>query len=66
VRTHSAVAQAYFEELGVGRAFMGERELAVGMAHYALRMLECSQQEADAAVDAVRRGLATDPRTSIG
>jgi hypothetical protein len=45
---------------------MGERELAVGMAHYALRMLECSQQEADAAVDAVRRGLAADPRTSIG
>jgi hypothetical protein len=45
---------------------MGERELAVGMAHYALRTLECSQQEADGAVDAVRRGLAADPRTSIG
>jgi CPA2 family monovalent cation:H+ antiporter-2 len=66
VRTHSAVAQAHFEKLGVGRAFMGERELAVGMAHYALRTLECSQQEADDAVDAVRRGLAADPRTSIG
>ena len=36
VRTHSAGAQAYFEKLGVGRAFMGEHELAVGMARYAL------------------------------
>jgi CPA2 family monovalent cation:H+ antiporter-2 len=36
VRTHSAGAQDYFEKLGVGRAFMGERELAVGMAAYAL------------------------------
>jgi CPA2 family monovalent cation:H+ antiporter-2 len=66
VRTHSAVAQAYFEKLGVGRAFMGERELAVGMAHYALRALKCSEQEADGAVDAVRRELSADPRSSIG
>jgi CPA2 family monovalent cation:H+ antiporter-2 len=66
VRTHSAVAQAYFEKLGVGRAFMGERELAVGMAHYALRALQCSQEQADEAVEAVRRELDADPRSSVG
>ena len=37
VRTHSATAQAYFENIGVGRAFMGEHELAAGMSRYALR-----------------------------
>ena len=46
VRTHSAGAQTYFEGLGVGRAFMGEHELAVGMARYALGVF--GQQDAQA------------------
>jgi CPA2 family monovalent cation:H+ antiporter-2 len=58
VRTHSAAAQAYFEGLGVGRAFMGERELALGMAHYALTSLGCSDDDADRAVEAIRAGSA--------
>ena len=66
VRTHSAVAQAHFEKLGVGRAFMGERELAVGMAHYALRALHCSQEQVDRTIEAMRRELDVEPHSSIG
>jgi len=36
VRTHTEAAQAMFQALRVGRAVMGERELALGMARYAL------------------------------
>lgn len=54
VRTHSVAARDYFEKLGVGRAFMGEQELALGMAHYALTSLGCSDDEADQVVEAVR------------
>jgi hypothetical protein len=36
----------------VGRAVLGERELALGMAHHALRSL--GQSDADAAVQATR------------
>jgi monovalent cation:H+ antiporter-2, CPA2 family len=39
VRTHSAAEQEYLERAGVGRAVMGERELARGMAAYALEAL---------------------------
>jgi K+:H+ antiporter len=39
VRTHSAAEQVYLEAHGVGEAVMGERELALGMARYALRSL---------------------------
>jgi CPA2 family monovalent cation:H+ antiporter-2 len=35
-RTHSEAEQRYLEEHGVGLAVMGERELAIGMARYAL------------------------------
>jgi monovalent cation:H+ antiporter-2, CPA2 family len=66
VRTHSTLAQAHFERLGVGRAFMGEHELALGIAHYALRSLGCSQEEADQAVEAVRRGVDVTPASSVG
>jgi CPA2 family monovalent cation:H+ antiporter-2 len=54
VRTHSVAARNYFEKLGVGRAVMGEQELAFGMAHYALTSLGCSDDEADEVVAAVR------------
>jgi CPA2 family monovalent cation:H+ antiporter-2 len=66
VRTHSTQAQAHFERLGVGRAFMGEHELALGIAHYALRSLGCNQEEADQAVEAVRRGVDATPASSVG
>jgi hypothetical protein len=59
-------AQAHFERLGVGRAFMGEHELALGIAHYALRSLGCNQEEADQAVEAVRRGVDATPASSVG
>jgi len=36
VRTHSEAEQRYLEQAGVGLAVMGERELALGMARYAL------------------------------
>jgi CPA2 family monovalent cation:H+ antiporter-2 len=36
VRTHSAAEQQWLEERNVGTAVMGERELALGMARYAL------------------------------
>lgn len=55
VRTHSDAERRYLEQLGVNRALMGERELAFGIAHYALVNLGRSDDEADATVDAIRR-----------
>jgi CPA2 family monovalent cation:H+ antiporter-2 len=55
VRTHGVVEERYLEQLQVGRAVMGERELALGMAHYALLSLGRTDDEADAAVEALRR-----------
>jgi CPA2 family monovalent cation:H+ antiporter-2 len=40
VRTHTAEAQAHFERMGVGHALMGEHQLALGMARYALAAYE--------------------------
>ncbi|MGH7580509.1 MAG: cation:proton antiporter, partial [Gemmatimonadales bacterium] len=54
VRTHRVAEERYFEALKVGRAVMGERELALGMAHYALVSLGRTTDEADAAVAALR------------
>ena len=54
VRTHSDAEQAYLDGLGVGRAFMGERELALSMARYALRTLGCREDEADRIVETIR------------
>ncbi|HEU4647806.1 MAG TPA: YbaL family putative K(+) efflux transporter [Gemmatimonadales bacterium] len=54
VRTHGEAEQAYFERLGVGRVMMGERELALSMAHYSLQVLGRSDDEADAVVQAIR------------
>ncbi len=54
VRTHTSAEQAYFEKLAVGRAVMGERELALGMAHYALVALGHGDDAADKQVDALR------------
>jgi monovalent cation:H+ antiporter-2, CPA2 family len=54
VRTHGEAEQVYFERLGVSRAVMGERELALGMAHYSLRALGRSDDEADVVLQAIR------------
>lgn len=54
VRTHTSAEQAYFEKLKVGRAVMGERELALGMAHYALVALGHGDDVADEQVNELR------------
>ena len=59
-RTHSENAQAYLESYGVNRTFMGERELALSMAHYTLMFMGRTDDEADDVIDAMRRA------TSLG
>ena len=54
-RTHSEQMQGYLEKLGVHRAFMGERELALSMAHHTLMKMGRTDDEADATVDELRR-----------
>jgi hypothetical protein len=64
VRTHSAASQEYFEQIGVGRAFMGERELALGMARYALLWFGCRDEDTDKTMQAIRQTAepSSDPR----
>ena len=59
-RTHSENAQMYLESHGVTRTFMGERELALSMAHYALMHMGRTDDEADHVIEAMRRA------TSLG
>jgi CPA2 family monovalent cation:H+ antiporter-2 len=54
-RTHSEQMQEYLEKLGVNRAFMGERELALSMAHHTLMRMGRTDDEADATVHELRR-----------
>ena len=56
VRTHSDQEQAMFEELGVSKALMGERELAFGMAYHSLRSLGVDDDRADDIIDGLRGG----------
>ena len=56
VRTHSDQEQAMFEQLGVSKALMGERELAFGMAYHALRSLGVDDDRADDLVEGLRGG----------
>ena len=60
-RTHSEAEQRYLERQGVGMAVMGERELALGMARYALRALDVDPDEADVVVRALRTRAAEAP-----
>jgi CPA2 family monovalent cation:H+ antiporter-2 len=39
-RTHSSAEQAYLDKAGVGRAVLGEQELAATMAKFALESLQ--------------------------
>ncbi|HYC51653.1 MAG TPA: YbaL family putative K(+) efflux transporter [Gemmatimonadaceae bacterium] len=59
-RTHSEAGQKFLEERGVHRAFMGERELALSMAHHSMMRMGQTDDQADATVDAMRRA------TSLG
>ena len=61
-RTHSEAGQKYLEERGVERAFMGERELALSMAHHSLVRMGRTDDEADQTVDDMRRMTATHIR----
>ena len=56
VRTHSDQEQAMFEQLGVSKALMGERELAFGMAYHSLRSLGVDDDRADDIVEGLRGG----------
>ena len=56
VRTHSDKEQELFEALGVGKALMGERELAFGMAHHSLRSLGYDEDRADSVIAELRGG----------
>lgn len=56
VRTHSEGGESYLRERGgVIRAFMGERELALSMSHYALVRMGRTDDEADNTIEAMRR-----------
>ena len=54
VRTHSAAEQIYLEQHGVGEAVVGERELALGMARYALRSLGTDPMDAEHILEPLR------------
>jgi CPA2 family monovalent cation:H+ antiporter-2 len=62
-RTHSEGGEAYLQKVGVERAFMGERELALSMAHYALMRMGRTDDEADDTIDAMRRHTSMGMRT---
>jgi CPA2 family monovalent cation:H+ antiporter-2 len=50
VRTHSEAESNYLRALQVGRVVMGEKELALGIAHFSLMTMGRSDDEADRAV----------------
>ncbi len=62
VRTHSDREQQLFEELGVAKALMGERELAFGMAYHSLRALGVDDDRADHIVEMLRGGARMQTR----
>ncbi|HJU89415.1 MAG TPA: YbaL family putative K(+) efflux transporter [Gemmatimonadaceae bacterium] len=53
-RTHSAEERGYLENLGIGRAVLGEHELALSIVHYSIVSVGFSDDEADATVEAMR------------
>jgi CPA2 family monovalent cation:H+ antiporter-2 len=54
-RTHSEKMEGFFGRIGVQRAFMGERELALSMAHYTLMRMGRTDDEADETIEDMRR-----------
>jgi CPA2 family monovalent cation:H+ antiporter-2 len=56
VRSHSETETGWLEaEAGVGLVMMGEREIALGMADYAMQRLGVAASTAQATVDVLRR-----------
>jgi CPA2 family monovalent cation:H+ antiporter-2 len=62
VRTHSDEERQFLEEMGVARAFVGERELAVSLAREALRRCGVAH-DMDAGAARVLQPEAPPPRT---
>jgi monovalent cation:H+ antiporter-2, CPA2 family len=54
VRTHSESELKHLESLGVGRAVMAEREVALGMAEYALLRLGLDEEKARTLLQQIR------------
>ena len=54
VRIHTDGARRLMRGLGVGRTVMGELELALGLAHFALRKMGRSDDDADLLIDEMR------------
>ena len=50
VRTHSEAESNYLRQLHVGRVVMGERELALGIAHFSLMAMGRTDDDADRAI----------------
>jgi CPA2 family monovalent cation:H+ antiporter-2 len=66
VRTHSDEERGFLESHGAGRAFVGERELAVSLARHALRHFEVPHDMEAVAARALRSERVKDPERAIG
>jgi CPA2 family monovalent cation:H+ antiporter-2 len=53
-RTHSAEERAYLERLGIGRAVLGEHELALSLVHYSIVSVGFTDDQADQTVEEMR------------
>ena len=60
VRTHTHEELETFRQMNVGRAFLGERELAFGMAKYTLRVVRREPQAFEIPKDEPVRGPTQD------
>ncbi|MDD3650823.1 YbaL family putative K(+) efflux transporter [Immundisolibacter sp.] len=60
VRCHSDAEVHALSRHGIGVALMAERELAFGLAHYALRSAGVSAAASESALDRLRRDVAND------
>jgi len=56
-RSHDDSESAYLAQEGVGLVVMGEREIALGMAEFAMRRLGLDAEQSQATVDALRAAL---------
>jgi monovalent cation:H+ antiporter-2, CPA2 family len=64
-RSHSERARRYLEEHGVHLALIAERELALGLAHYALVRMGCPEADANATIAAQRDEAAALARQRV-
>ncbi len=54
VRTHSQAEMRFLKQMDVGQVLMGERELAYGITHVALKTMGRTEEDADRAVSELR------------